>query len=146
VLRALVIAAVGCTHALAAPLANTAQHQRLRPLVVDEFSACTASHRIQISVDATRVATVAITCPPPQPPMPGRGVVVVVAGAPRTFDGPVVAIATGWHTIAVRDELTGQTAQVSAQFPVTRADTIVIGDNDRSMVVGVGRRALLIFL
>jgi hypothetical protein len=150
VLRAFAIAVVaaGCARPIATPtsLANSAEHQRLRPLVVDEFSACTTSHRIQISVDATRVATVAITCPPPQPPMHGPVVVVVCDGVPRTFDGPVVAIAAGWHTIAVRDELTGRTAQFSAQFPVTRADTILIGDYDRSTVVGVGRRALLILM
>ncbi len=144
----LVIAAVGCAPVAASPIANVVnlapEGQRLAPLVVDGFAGC-MPHRIQISVDARRLSTVMITCPPPPPPS-ARPVVVVRSGSWRTFDGPVVAIAAGRHTIAVRDELTGQTAQVTAKFPVTRADTIVIGDDDRSMVVGVGRRALLIFM
>lgn len=146
----LVIAAVGCTAAAAPPIANIAsvapERQQLTPLVVDGFAGC-VPHRIELSIDARRRSTVTITCPAPPPRRAGGRVVVVVCdGMPRTFDGAAVAIEPGRHTIAVRDELTGRTAQVIARFPVTRADTIVIGDDDRAIAVGVARRALLIFM
>jgi hypothetical protein len=144
----LVIAAVGCTPVTTPPIANVAsfapEGHRLAPLVVDGFASC-VPHRVAISIDARRSSTVTITCPPP-PRRSAKVVVVECDGAPRTFDGAAVAIAPGRHTIAVRDELTGRTAEMSARFPAARADTIVILDDDRAIAVRVDRRALLIFL
>jgi hypothetical protein len=145
---ALVITAISCAPAATRSISNVAslaaEGQRLAPLVVDELAGC-VPHRVEISIDARRASTVAITCPLP-PPRTTRVVVVVSDGVPRMFDGIALAIAPGPHTIAVRDELTGRSAQTTARFPVMRADTIMIGDHDDSIVVGVARRALLIFL
>jgi hypothetical protein len=144
----LAVAALGCTPVTAPPVANVAsfapEGQRLVALVVDELASC-VPHRIEISIDARRTSNVTITCPLP-PPRTTRTVVVVSDGVPRMFDGAAVAIAPGSHTIVVRDRLTGRIGQTTVRFPVTRADTIVIGDYDDSIVVGVARRALLIFL
>jgi hypothetical protein len=139
------------SNTVAAPSAAsaTSASQTLKPLVIDDLASCAIAHRVEVSVDARRVATVTITCPPPAPRLPGRRVVVVTDGVARTFDGPALAIAAGRHTIAVRDELTGRSAELTARFPIARsrvADTIVIVDDDRSIAVSVDARALLILL
>ena len=151
-LRALVIAAAGCTHALATPLANTAAtfrlDQQLKPLVLDFFATCVLPHRVEVSIDARHVATVTITCPPPPRPAPGKQLVVIVVsdGPPPSFDGPPIEIAPGRHTIAARDALTGRSAVITAEFPATKADTILIADDERGIMIGVKQRSLLIVL
>jgi hypothetical protein len=141
---------IGCSHVAAPPIANVSadapEGPHFAPLVVDDFAGCTP-HRVIVSLDARPTSSVTITCPPPlPPPLPGQRVVVVTDSMPRTFDGAAFAIAPGRHTIAVRDELTGRSAELVAWFPDAHADTIVILDDDREITISINQRSLLIFM
>jgi len=154
-----------CRAPTAAPpaIANHAEPpaiaQRLRPLVVDELATCTQPHHLAIALDGAPVASVTLTCPPPLPPPRPNQVVVTTDGAPRTFDGPAIAVGAGHHVISVRDDVTGFTATVAGDFPVygnaehpkprgqgPLADVVVVLDHVDGIRATVDVRALLIFL